>query len=128
MAFHASHKHARISARKVRPIADLIRGQGVNRALEILEFNPRRGAYLFKMVVKSALANASQENDVNVNRLVIESAYVDDGPLLHRPLGRFVARGRWHPIRKRTSHIHIELADPNSEKAAAPVAEGGGDT
>ena len=131
MGFQASHKYARISARKVRMIADLIRGQNVNRALEILEFNPRRGAYLFKMVVKSAVANASQ-GDVNVNRLVVEKAYVDDGPLLHRPMGRFVARGRWHPIRKRTSHIHIVLGESGgSKKNAAPepvASEGGGDS
>jgi len=112
MAFHASHKYARISARKVRPVADLVRGLNVNRAMEVLEFNPRRGAYLFKQVLKSAVANASQESGVNVNQLVVAQAYVDDGPLLHRPMGRFVARGRWHPIRKRTSHLHIVLGQP----------------
>ena len=120
MGFHASHKYARISARKVRPVADLVRGKNVNQALEILEFNPRRGAFLFKQVLKSALANASQRDGVNVNQLVVGQAYVDDGPLLHRPLGRFVARGRWHPIRKRTSHLHIVLDEP--APAAAPSA------
>jgi large subunit ribosomal protein L22 len=109
MTFQASHKYARISARKVRPLADLVRGLNVNRALELLEFNPRRGAALFKMVIKSALANASQATGVNVNRLRVEQIYVNEGPLLHRPLGRFVARGRWHPIRKRTSHLHVVL-------------------
>ncbi len=126
MGFQASHKYARISARKVRPVADLVRGKNVNRALEILEFNPRRGAYLFKMVIKSALANASQDSAVNVNQLVVDKIYVNDGPLLHRPLGRFVARGRWHPIRKRTSHLHVVLGDPAGNKADAdsqPAAE-----
>lgn len=118
MGFRASHKYARISARKVRPVADLVRGLNVNRALELLEFNPRRGAFLFKQVIRSALANASQDSKVNVNRLVLEQCYVDDGPLLHRPMGRFVARGRWHPIRKRTSHLHVVLGD-------LPAAEAG---
>ncbi len=126
MAWHASHKYARISARKVRPVADLVRGKNVNRALELLEFHPRRGAYLFKQVLRSALANASQESGINVNQLVVNEAYVDDGPLLHRPLGRFVARGRWHPIRKRTSHLHIVVGEPGAG-VAAPVTAGAGD-
>ena len=125
MAFQASHRFARISARKVRPIADLVRGMNVNRALEVLEFSPRRGAYLFKMVVKSALANAVQAPGVNVNRLVVDQIFVNDGPLLHRPMGRFVARGRWHPIRKRTSHLHVVLEDPAAQAAPAEASEGG---
>ena len=119
MAFVASHKYARISARKVRPVADLVRGLNVNRALELLEFNPRRGAFLFKQVIKSAVANAAQDADVNVNQLVLAQCYVNDGPLLHRPMGRFVARGRWHPIRKRTSHLHVVL-----DESAAPGKRG----
>ena len=123
MAFHASHKYARISARKVRPVADLVRGMDVNRAMEALEFNPRRGAFLFKQVLKSAIANASQVAGVNVNQLVVAKAYVDDGPLLHRPMGRFVARGRWHPIRKRTSHLHIVLGEAGAPAKAAQEGE-----
>lgn len=126
MAFHASHMYARISARKVRPVATLIRGRNINRALEILEFNARRGAYLFKQVLKSALANASQESGVNVNQLVVSQAYVDDGPLLHRPMGRFCARGRWHPIRKRTSHLHVVLGALQPEPAASGEGAAGG--
>ena len=124
MVYQASHKYARISARKVRPVADLVRGLNVNRALEILEFSPRRGAFLFKQVVKSALANASQAAGVNVNKLVVDQIYVNDGPLLHRPMGRFVARGRWHPIRKRTSHLHVILEEPQAV-AADPATDGG---
>ena len=132
MGFQASHKYARISARKVRPVADLVRGANVNRAIEMLDASPQRGAYLFKMVLKSALANASQDGDINVNRLVVEQIYVNDGPLLHRPLGRFVARGRWHPIRKRTSHLHVVLGqeedkvDPLAQiPAEGPAADAG---
>lgn len=123
MGWHASHKYARISARKVRPVADMVRGMNVNRALETLEFHPRRGAFLFKQVLKSALANASQDSRVNVNQLKVGEAYVDDGPLLHRPMGRFVARGRWHPIRKRTSHLHIVLDEIQKQ----PAESGGSD-
>jgi large subunit ribosomal protein L22 len=124
MAYQASHKYARISARKVRPVANLVRGLNVNRALEVLEFLPQRGAYLFKMVVKSALANASQAQGINPNQLVVDQIYVNDGPLLHRPMGRFVARGRWHPIRKRTSHLHVVL-DEGKKATATADAEGG---
>jgi large subunit ribosomal protein L22 len=127
MGFHASHKYARISARKVRPVADLVRGMNVNRALEALEFNPRRGAFLFKMVIRSALANAAQDSATNVNDLVVDRIYVDDGPLLHRPLGRFVARGRWHPIRKRTSHLHVVLEPPRASRSDAEHAESSGE-
>ena len=122
MEFTASHKYARISARKVRSVATLVRGTNVNRALEVLEALPQRGAFLFKMVLKSALANAGVDGSVNVNRLVVNKIYVNDGPLLHgRPLGRFVALGRWHPIRKRTSHLHVVLAEQSQEKE--PTAE-----
>lgn len=124
MGYQASHKYARISARKVRPVADLVRGLNVNRALHVLEFLPQRGAHLFKMVVKSALANASQMPGVNVNQLVVDQVYVNDGPLLHRPMGRFVARGRWHPIRKRTSHLHVVLEAPERKEQQAEGGEG----
>ena len=128
MEFTASHKYARISARKVRPVADLVRGTNVNRALDVLGALPQRGAFLFKMVLKSALANAGLDGSVNVNRLVVNQIYVNDGPLLHgRPLGRFVARGRWHPIRKRTSHLHVVLAEESKENEPAveePAAGG----
>jgi large subunit ribosomal protein L22 len=96
----------------------MVRGMNVNRALQVLDFCPKRGAYLFKMVMKSALANASQDPGVNVNKLVVGQIFVNDGPLLHRPLGRFVARGRWHPIRKRTSHLHVVLDDPERQAGA----------
>ncbi len=126
MGFSASHRYARVSARKVRPVADLIRGANVNQALEVLEALPHRGAALFKLVIKSAMANAAQFTGVNVNRLCVDEIYVNDGPLLHRPMGRFVARGRMHPIRKRTSHLHVVLEEKSPEIAAPKVEQSAG--
>jgi large subunit ribosomal protein L22 len=110
MEFKASHNHARITARKMRPIADLIKGLPVNRALELLRFNHRRGAVLLRKVVKSALANAEQNAEVDLGKLVVKNAMINDGPLLGgRPRFKPVSRGRVATIRKRTSHIHVEL-------------------
>jgi len=111
--FKASHRHARISARKARLSADLVRGLPVNQALEALEYTPRRAARLIEKVIKSALANAQQDEGVDLNRLVVAEARIDEGPLLGgRPRWRPAARGRSAPIRKRTSHIIIGLGAP----------------
>ena len=121
--FKASHKHARMTARKARLAADMIRGLPVNRALEVLQFSPRRSCRLVEKVVKSALANASNAEDVDVNRLVIAEARVDEGPLLGgRPRWRPAARGRAAPIRKRTCHIHVGLSEtPEAVLASKPA-------
>lgn len=109
--FKAIHRHARITARKARLSADLVRGLPVNRAIEVLAFTPRRSARFVEKVLKSAVANASQESDVDVNRLYVSESRVDDGPLLGGgPRWRPASRGRAMPVRKRTSHIHIGLS------------------
>jgi large subunit ribosomal protein L22 len=120
----ASHRHARITARKARLSVDMVRGLPVNRALEVLEFTHRRGARLVEKVIKSALANAQQDENIDVNSLVIAEARVDDGPLLGgRPRWRPASRGRAAPIRKRTSHILIGLgAAPGSVLRELPSA------
>ena len=61
MAYKATHRHAQISARKVRPLADLIRGKRVDDALAILKYQPQRGARLLEKVIKSALGNAEDQ-------------------------------------------------------------------
>jgi large subunit ribosomal protein L22 len=116
--FTASHRHARMSPYKARPVIDLVRGKNVNEAMTILEFQDRRSAPMIRKVIQSALANASNDLDVKLNRLVVAEAKVDGGPLLGgRP--RFMPRamGRAFPIRKRTCHITVTLA----EGAAEPV-------
>ncbi len=110
--FRASHRHARITGRKCRLSADLIRGMPVNRALEALQFTHRRSARFVEKVLKSALANAQQDADVDVNRLYVSTSRVDDGPLLGgRPRFRPGPRGRVMPLRKRTCHIHVSVTE-----------------
>jgi large subunit ribosomal protein L22 len=116
-SFTAIHRHARMSPYKARPVIDLVRGRNVNDALSILEFQPRRAAPMIRKVIKSALANASNDLEVKLNRLVVAEARIDGGPLLGgRP--RFMARamGRAFPIRKRTCHITVTLSEAAEEE------------
>lgn len=111
-AFVAKHRFARITARKARLAADLIRGREVNEALEILMFSPRRAAVFYLKVLKSAVANASQDEDIDVNKLVVTDARADDGPLLqHRLRWRPGPQGRAMPVRKRLSHLTVVVAE-----------------
>ena len=107
MAFTAKHRHARISATKVRPIADLIRGQRVDDALAILRYQPHRGARLLEKVLKSAMGNAEDQRAPNIGGLRVVEARVDGGPMFKRLRPR--ARGMAHVIKKRFSHITIAV-------------------
>lgn len=114
MEYRASHRYAHISAYKARRAADLIRGLDVNRAMLVLEHDQTRGAAFFKKVLHSAVANAAQGgNDaaVDVNRLYVKDARVDQGPLIHgKPRFRAGSMGRVMEIRRRTSHFLITVA------------------
>jgi len=111
LEFRASHRYAHISAYKARRAADLIRGLDVNRAMLVLEYDQTRGAAFFKKVLHSAVANASQGDTVDVNRLYVKDARVDQGPLIHgRPRFRAGSMGRVMEIRRRTSHFLITVA------------------
>jgi large subunit ribosomal protein L22 len=111
-SFSASHRHARISPYKARPVIDLVRGRGVNEALTVLEYETRRAAPMIRKVIRSALANASNDMEVRLNDLVVTEARVDGGPLLGgRKRFRPVAMGRAYPIRKRTCHIVVTLSE-----------------
>ncbi len=111
MEFRASHRYAHISPYKARRAADLIRGLSANRALLVLEYDPTRGAAFFKKVLRSAIANASQNESVDVNSLYVKDARVDGGPLVHgRPRFRAASMGRMSEIRRRTSHFRITVA------------------
>jgi large subunit ribosomal protein L22 len=107
MAYRATHKHARISPRKVRPIADLIRGKYADEALEILRYQPQRGARLLEKVLKSALGNAEDRRAANVAELVVVDARIDGGSMFKRMRPR--ARGMAHVIKKRLSHISVAV-------------------
>jgi large subunit ribosomal protein L22 len=107
MAYAAVHRHARVSARKVRAIADLIRGKHADEALDILRYQPQRGARLLEKVLKSALGNAEDRRAPNLQSLVVVDARVDEGPMFKRVRPR--ARGMAFMIKKRTSHIHVAV-------------------
>ena len=114
-AFTARHRYARLTARKARLIADLIRGLPVNNALEQLEYSSKRAAVFYKKVLQSAIANASQDEGVDVNQLVVADSRADDGPLLNNRMRyRPGPQGRAMPFRKRTSHLTIVVREADS--------------
>lgn len=121
--FVARHRFARITARKARLIADLIRGRPVNQALELLQFAPQRGASFYLKVVRSAVANASLDEAVNVNRLYVSECRADDGPLLNGRLRfRPGPQGRAMPFAKRLSHLTIKVRELPEEPEAPDAA------
>jgi large subunit ribosomal protein L22 len=125
-SFHAVHRWARIAPRKARVVANMLRGLPVNDAIAVLEAHPRRGAQLLRKVLKSALANASQDVEVDLNSLVVREARVDMGPLLGgRPRWQPRAMGRACPIFKRTSHLHVDLVEAahRRRRRETPAAE-----
>ncbi|MGE3541745.1 MAG: 50S ribosomal protein L22 [Candidatus Tectimicrobiota bacterium] len=106
----AKATHIRISPRKVRMVVDTVRGRSVSQALNILEFARKKAALPVKKLLKSAVANAVENDHISdVDTLVIERITVDEGPTLKRHMPR--ARGRATPIRKRTSHVQIILRE-----------------
>jgi large subunit ribosomal protein L22 len=107
MAYEAVQRFARISARKVRPLADLIRGKHADDALDILHYQPQRGARLLEKVLKSALGNAEDRRAANLQNLVVVDVRVDDGPMFKRVRPR--ARGMAFMIKKRMSHIRVAV-------------------
>ena len=124
--FRAKHTMARISPFKARAVIDLVRGKGVEDAITIMEFEPRRAAPMIKKVLRSALANASNDLDVNLKSLIVIDARVDGAGLLNsRVRWQPRAMGRAFPIMKRMSHISIVLGEPISattKKATETVA------
>lgn len=105
MEAHAVSRHLRIAPRKARGVVDLIRGKNVGEALMILDFLPRKGARLVAKTLKSVIANAENQQRVDVDRLYVRRITIDGGATLKRFMPR--AHGRATPIRKRTSHITI---------------------
>jgi len=111
--FRAVHRYARSGEYKARRIIDMIRGLPVNRALDLLSVDRHRATPMVRRVLESAVANALQDTAVRANRLVVSQAWVGGGPLLMgRHRWRSGPQGRAFPIRKRTCHIHIHVADP----------------
>jgi len=107
MEVKAVAKYVRISPRKVRLVIDLVRGKRVDESLNILQFTPKRAAHIVRKLIKSAIANAEQKPDVDIDNLYIKCIYADEGPTLKRYRAR--ALGRAVRIRRRTSHITVVL-------------------
>jgi len=103
-------RFAKITPRKARRVIDLIRGKRASDALISLQFMPYRGAHFVHKVLKSAMANAEQRGShVDIDKLRIKTAVVDQGPVMKRMEPR--SMGRANVIRKRSSHITIILSE-----------------
>ncbi len=109
MEAKAVAKYIRIAPRKSRVVIDLIRGKSVADAFAILKFTPKVGAEVVDKVLRSAVANAENNFDMNVDALYVSEAYVDQGPTLKRIHPR--SRGQAFKILKRTSHITIVVKE-----------------
>ena len=109
-------RYVRVAPRKARLVVDLIRGKQVGEALSALKFIPRGASKVVEKVLKSAIANAQQKEIGDVDDLWIRRAYVDGGPVLKR--FQPAPQGRAHPIKKRTSHITLELSVRETKKQA----------
>ena len=120
MEFKSEQKHLIISPRKVRPIADVVKKLTPVKALDVLPFIKKRGSELIFKVIKSALANATQKG-VDANSLVFKEIQIGEGPRLKR--GQPVSRGRWHPIKKRMSHIKVILASKKEIKVEEKITK-----
>ena len=105
----ATLKFARISSRKVKIVADLIRGKDVDEALAIMKFTPKASSEVLEKLLKSAIANAENNHDMKHENLYVAEIFAKQGPKLKRI--RPAAKGSAVRIRKRTSHITIVLKE-----------------
>ncbi len=100
-------RHVRISPRKLRLSLDMVKGQQVDQALQMLQFNPRKGSAIVAKLLRSAISNAKERQSADVDRLWVSGGSVTDGPVMMRYMP--AAHGRATPVRKRSSHITILL-------------------
>ncbi|NKN32153.1 50S ribosomal protein L22 [Marichromatium bheemlicum] len=109
MRAEATLKYARVSAQKARLVADLIRGQHVEEALNTLTFSNKKGAEILKKVLESAIANAEHNEGADIDELKVAAIQVNEGPTMKRIRAR--AKGRANRIMKRTSHISLTVSE-----------------
>ena len=103
----ATLRYARISSRKVKIVADLIRGKDIDEALAIVKYTPKASSEIIEKLLKSAIANAENNNGMSTENLYIEECYANKGPTMKRIRPR--AQGRAYRIEKKTSHITVVL-------------------
>ena len=102
-------KYMRISPKKAREVARVLPGKKANEGVALLKFIPRKAARMFDKTLKSAMANAENNSNLNADDLTIREAVVEEGPVMKR--FRPCARGSSHPYKKRMSHLRIILTD-----------------
>jgi large subunit ribosomal protein L22 len=113
--------HVRVTPMKARRVIELIRDMPAQEALSVLKFAPQAASEPVAKVLASAIANAENNDRLDPDALLVSAAYVDEGPTLKRFRPR--ARGRVGPIKKRTCHITIQVAQLEVAEATAPAAE-----
>ncbi len=106
-SFKASHRYARIAPRKARLIMDMVRGRDVDDAITMLRFAKQRASGMIEKVIRSAVANANEQDVAPRNTLYVAKAWADPGPIIKRFQPK--DRGKAYPIKKRTSHLVVEL-------------------
>ena len=109
MATIAKYRYARISAQKLRLVADQVRGLPVDKAMNLLNFSEKKAAGIIKKVLESAIANAEHNDGADIDELKVSLIHVDEGPSMKRLRPR--ARGRADRITKRTSHVTVSLSE-----------------
>jgi len=109
METRAILRSAKISAQKGRLVADMIRGQPVDKALNILAFTPKKGAAIIKKVLESAIANAEHNDGADVDALKVKSVLVERGTFLRRFQAR--AKGRGNRVLKHSCNIYVTVGD-----------------
>lgn len=112
MEVQALTRYARMSPKKVREVARTIQGRKAAQAVDLLGLIPRKSARLIQKTLKSAIANAENNNNLSADALTVKSAIVENGPVLKR--FKAGARGTAMPRRKKMSHIRIILSDGNT--------------
>ena len=112
MEVKAVAKYVRISPNKVRKLVDAVKGKPVEKALDSLKFMPLKAAKIVEKTLRSAVANADQHPDIDVDNLIVRNIIADQGPTLKRFRAR--ARGRGTRILKRTSHITVILTEEST--------------
>jgi large subunit ribosomal protein L22 len=115
MIYRAKHRYADTGARKMRPLAAMIRGMSVDEAMQALQFLPNRGARLIEAVVSSAAGNAEDQGAAAPENLVVTECRIDDGPMFKRIRPR--ARGTAFGIKRRLAHIIVTLTDVEALEA-----------
>src|SRR5512142_3278761 len=111
----AIEKHVRMSPRKVRLVADLVRGKTVDEAIGILKMTPKEAAKAVEKAISSAAANATQNYGLAREDLFVASIHADEGPTLKRM--KAGARGRYKPILKRSAHITVGVAEREAKES-----------